>query len=454
MRTRLALLLATLALAAFGGVRAAELPAVPVVNGPQAASRIRFDVTIVYPSRPALAPIDALRRQLAADPQMPHLVATISEAETTPVVSADWNATAQRGRDLPSAELLKYFARGLTPSQVDAFSHADKVLTLAFAHPIRDRMSALRNSQVLVERLARDTAGLIWDEESREAFTPDSWHQKRVLGWAGDVPDVAHHTVIHMYADGDGYRFVTLGMAKFGESDIVVEDAVASDSRVLGNLVNALSQALVESVRADAKGQLTLRLQQSRHPAVNELQGANLKPNAERAARLLLVQGRRDEGDAENRLVRIAFDRYDGPDEHARQAALTSALYGSEDGITRVRHDARLLAARDAARAHLPQLREEFNRGLAPGEYIDVKAPFQTDSGGREWMWVEVRAWRGDRVEGTLQNTPDDVKRLRVGQDVVVSQAELFDYIFHRADGRVEGNTTGRIIEEEAGAAK
>jgi uncharacterized protein YegJ (DUF2314 family) len=454
MRIRLALLLATLALAASSPVRAADTAATPAANGPQAASRIRFDVAIVYPVAPAVEPIDVLRRELAADAQMPHLATAISDAETTPVVSVDWSAASKREGELPSADLLKYFARGLTPAQVEAFTHADRVLSLTFAHPIRDRMSALRNSQVLVERVARDTGGLIWDEESREAFTPDAWHQKRVLGWAGDVPDVAHHTVIHMYADDDGYRFVTLGMAKFGEPDIVIEDAVASDARGLGNLVNALSQALVEGALTDAQGQLTLRLQQSRHPAVDQLQGVNLRHNAERAARLLLVQGRREDGDADNRLVRIAFDRYDGPDEHARQAALASALYGSEDGVTRVRHDTRLLAARDAARANLPQLRETFNRGLAPGEYIDVKAPFATDGGGHEWMWVEVRAWKGDHIEGTLQNTPDDVKHLRVGQDVVVSEAELFDYIFHRADGRVEGNTTGAIIEEAAGAAK
>ena len=135
-------------------------------------------------------------------------------------------------------------------------------------------------------------------------------------------------------------------------------------------------------------------------------------------------------------------------------APTDASMTSSEDGITRVRHDARLLAARDAARARLPELRDTFNRGLAPGDYIDVKAPFATDSGGREWMWVEVRTWNGDRIEGTLQNQPDDVKRLRSGQDVVVSQAELFDYLFHRADGRVEGNTTGAIIAEQERAGQ
>jgi len=182
---------------------------------------------------------------------------------------------------------------------------------------------------------------------------------------------------------------------------------------------------------------------------VNQWEGENLKANARRTATVRLVQGVKQEGDADNRLVRIAFDRQDGPDEHSRQSALSAALFGSEDRVSQIRHDAKLLAARDAARAKLPALRDTFNRGLAPGEYIDVKAPFATDGGGREWMWVEVRAWHGDRIEGTLQNEPDDVKRLRVGQDVVVSQAELFDYLFRHADGRVEGNTTGAAIAEQ-----
>ena len=445
------------ALALVAGVleaAAAEPSAAPVVRGPQVAERISFEFAVYYPNRPAVEPMAALRQRAGAGVAMPRLVDRISDTEPAAQVSGIRVEKAGRDYAPPSADMIERFGHGFTPAQADALTHAGEALRIDFAHAGKDRIAALRSAQLLVEQVARDTHGVVWDDETREAFTPDAWHQSRVLGWDGDVPDVANHTVIHFYDTGRGYRCITLGMAKFGEPDVVIEDVVASDARDAGDVVNLLSQALVEGATADAQGQLTLRLQQSRHAAVNRRQGEGLKANAQRVARLLLVQAVRQQGDADNRLVRIAFDRYDGPDEHAREAALIAALYGGEDGVTRIHHDARLLAARDAARARLPQLRDLFNRGLAPGEYIDVKAPFDTDSGGREWMWVEVRAWKGDRIEGTLQNTPDDVKRLRLGQDVVVSQAELFDYLFHHADGRDEGNTTGAIIEEAERPAK
>src|SRR5437763_1877574 len=115
------------------------------------------------------------------------------------------------------------------------------------------------------------------------------------------MPDVAKHTIIHMYPSGAFYRCITLGMRKFGEPDIVVEDVIASDSRPVGNLINVLAQALVEGSTADEKGQLALSLQQTSHPAVSRLQGDGLKSNAERSARLLLAQGKWEDGDPQNR---------------------------------------------------------------------------------------------------------------------------------------------------------
>ncbi|MEP6502355.1 MAG: DUF2314 domain-containing protein [Betaproteobacteria bacterium] len=433
-----------------GELQAVGAPTTVVSNGPPVATRIRFEFAVYYPDHPAATPMTALRQRIAADAHMPQWVKEVSETTAGPAVSGRWIAHARKDYTPASASMLKRFGHGLSAAQVDALSQADEAFVMDFAHAGGARMNALRNAQLLVEQVARDTHGLVWDDETREAFTPDAWHERRVLGWAGDVPDVEKHTTIHMYRADALYRCITLGMAKFGEPDVIVDNLVASDSRPIGNLINVVTQALVEGSVADARGELELRLQQSRHPAVNQAQGEGLKASAARSARLLLVPGHWEEGDPHNRLVRIAFDRYAGPDEHARQAALTAGLYGSEDAVTRIHHDGRLLAARDAARAHLPQLRDTFARGLSPGEYIQVKAPFATDSGGREWMWVEVSAWKGDRIDGTLQNTPDDVKHLHSGQDVTVSQADLFDYLFHHADGHDEGNTTGAVIEEQA----
>jgi uncharacterized protein YegJ (DUF2314 family) len=181
---------------------------------------------------------------------------------------------------------------------------------------------------------------------------------------------------------------------------------------------------------------------------------ATLKPNATAVAKLSLVKGTWEDGDPRNRLVEIGFDRYPGPDHYARQDAMLGDLFGSEDSVMRVKHTNELLAASKAANAKLPALREAFNRGLQPGEYIQVKAPFATPDGGNEWMWVEVTSWAGDAIGGLLRNDPVSIPSLHGGQMVKVSQSKVFDYIRRDVDGHTEGNETGKILQRLQDAAK
>jgi uncharacterized protein YegJ (DUF2314 family) len=184
------------------------------------------------------------------------------------------------------------------------------------------------------------------------------------------------------------------------------------------------------------------------------MQLATLKPNAAAIAKLSLVKGTWEDGDPRNRLVEIRFDRYPGTDHYARQEAMLGALFGSEDSVQRVTHTNELLEASRAASVKLPALREAFRRGLKPGEYIQVKAPFATPDGGNEWMWVEVTSWEGDAISGLLKNEPANIPSLHGGQMVKVSQSKVFDYIRRDADGREEGNETGKILKRLQNAGK
>jgi uncharacterized protein YegJ (DUF2314 family) len=180
----------------------------------------------------------------------------------------------------------------------------------------------------------------------------------------------------------------------------------------------------------------------------------SLKSNAKAVARLSLMQGTAEEGDPRNRLIEIAFDRYPGKDVHARQDALISALFGWEDSIKRIRHDGALEAASKRAKARLPALRKAFAKGLAPGEYIQVKAPFATPNDSNEWMWVEVTEWKGRRIRGLLKNEPFDIPGLHGGQIVQVQEEKVFDYIRRYPSGKEEGNETGRIIATMQGSVE
>ncbi|MET3183686.1 UNVERIFIED_ORG: uncharacterized protein YegJ (DUF2314 family) [Variovorax guangxiensis] len=438
---------------------AKAVPGAPVpVGSPQQASPIHFQFAIYYAGNPATDPMGALRGALGKTSGGPKLLAAMPApaSVTAPVVFANWNTTTVlKEYRAPSMEMLQRFGRGISREQAEALQKADKALILDFAHPAQQFSPAMQKALQITLQVARDTNGLLWDEETREVFTPDEWQKRRVDTWAGGVPDVARHTTIHAYRSGDLVRAITLGMAKFGLPDVVVSDFSWSSNRPMGNLVNGFSQAMVEGATLARPGQYDLDLRALKHTAARDPMLANLKPNAAAVARLSLVNGTWENGDPQNRLYEIRFDRYKGPDRYAQQTALLTAAFGAdEDGVTRLRHNDELLAASKKAVAQLPRLRDAFAKGLQPGEYILVKAPFTTREGGNEWMWVEVARWNGDAIEGLLKNEPVDVQGLHAGQMVKVSQAKVFDYMRRHADGREEGNETSRIIERMQGAKK
>lgn len=419
----------------------------PIPAGPLLVGPIRFEFAIYYPALPAKQPIAQLKERIRVGAGVLKLVTSMPDKPPTgAILVATLNTTAQKNYRPPDLQMVQRFGRGLTRDQAESLQRAEQALILEFAHPASMSASALRTALQLAEQVARDTNGLLWDEETREIFTPDEWHKRRLDSWSGDTPDVLQHTVIHAYKSDKLVRAITLGMTKFGLPDIVVSDFSWSSNRPVGNLINLFAQAMVEGEVIKMAGTYDLNIRSLRNTNVRQTQLATLKPNAAAIAKLSLVKGTWEDGDPRNRLVEIRFDRYPGPDHYARQEAMLSALFGSEDSIQRVKHTNELLEASKAASVKLPALREAFKRGLAPGEYIQVKAPFATLDGGNEWMWVEVTSWEGDAITGLLKNEPASIPSLHGGQMVKVSQGKVFDYIRHSADGRDEGNETGKIL--------
>jgi uncharacterized protein YegJ (DUF2314 family) len=236
-------------------------------------------------------------------------------------------------------------------------------------------------------------------------------------------------------------------MEKFGLPDIVIARSPRSLSRNVGHVINMFAQALSEGAGLGNGVGFDLYFRGIKNPDVREPQVNALKENGTGIVRLSLRVGKWEEGDPKNRLIELSFDRGTGPDVGARQEQIMAEAFGSDDSIVNVEHDEELLAASDDARKKLSTLQAAFNKGLPPGEFILVKAPFQVPAGGNEWMWVEVSSWKGTRISGTLQNEPFNIPTLHAGQRIEVSQDDVFDYLLNRPDGTTEGNVTGQIIQ-------
>lgn len=422
----------------------------PIAAGPLMDEHISFEFAVYYLPRPTQDPLAELDLLLNDKGRGFRRVNEVKGTENSRTLSARLETDAGANYPPLDPKSLQYFGRGLSQDQAERLQKTESVLIVDFAYPKKHVFAGLRSAQELTLALAQATGGLIWDEMTRETFSPEAWQKSRIAEWNEEVPNATKHTVIHSYKDGEYVRAITLGMEKFGLPDIVVEDFSWSLNRNVGHIINLFSQALVEGTELTKPGEFDLDFRTIKNAKVRDPQVSTLKPNGTGIALLALRKGTWEEGDPSNRLIEITFERGTGPDVHAQQEQVVSAAFGWEDSITRIKHDEALLEVSRKARSKLPSLRKEFNKGLAPGEFIQVKAPFETPEGGHEWMWVEITVWKGDKIGGILRNEPFDIPDLHAGQVVEVSEAEAFDYLRTHADGTVEGNETSVLIEQQS----
>jgi uncharacterized protein YegJ (DUF2314 family) len=412
--------------------------------------RISLQYAVYYLPKPTKDPLAEIDRLLKDQFQALRRVEKIDDTAHGRVLAVRIETDLKNAYSPPDMDSLKYFGRGISREEATALQATEQAVILDFAHAKADVWKGLREATELSSLLAKSTGGLLWDEATREVFSSDVWHQRRIADWTEEIPEVSKHTVIHAYQKDEYVRAITLGMEKFGLPDVVVENFSWSTQREMGNLLNLFAQTIAEGAVAQKAGEFDLEIKTIKNAKVRDAQLASLKPKATGVALLSLKKGKWEEGDPSNRLIELAFDRGAGPDVHARQEQVLVEAFGSEDQISLVKHDEEIRAASKRARAKLPGLRKAFEKGLEPGEFIQLKAPFERPDEGHEWMWVEVTSWQDDKIAGLLKNEPYAIPTLHAGQVVEISEADVFDYIHKFPDGSHEGNETGKLIAKQA----
>jgi uncharacterized protein YegJ (DUF2314 family) len=339
--------------------------------------------------------------------------------------------------------------RHLSPGERRAFAGYRDQTLLAFRGPAAQALPAYRHALAIARGLAEAARGVAYDVETNELFLLDAW-TARARAFGDGFPDVVSHILVQSSADEEAElgRLNTVGMAKLALPDVVVSGVTSSDVSSMGGLVNLVCQTLVEGGRVAPGGRLALSTDAIKEASFRQRETSDLLRGAERAAVVDLVRARRRDDDPDNQLIEIVFP---GPaaEVQIRQDALLSRLYGAEDQVRTLDHDAAMLAVSRRAKQAVLALKPRYRRRPPFQEKLLVKAPFRMDHGktGNEWMWVEVVRWQGKTIHGVLQNDPVYVSGLKAGARVEVDESSLFDYQLTRADGSVEGNQTGKLMD-------
>jgi len=372
----------------------------------------------------------------------------LPEVSLKPVASLSVIKDVKNAYPVPGLDYLAYFGRGVDKQQATQIQASSLALVIDVAYPLESSLSSLKKVTQSVFSYADSVGALIWDSETRELFTAAAWQSKRLNAWRGLVPNIDEQTVIHAYQHNEGIRAITLGMAKFGLPDIVVNNFSWSQNRSMGNLINFIGQSLIEGVVPNANDMLELNISELRETRFKKELVAGLKENAVSNISIQIGDGKWEEGDPENYIIEVLFNNIEGTSLSEQQDTLLSSLFGWEDEVSYVKHNKLIEAASQQAKSKLNQLRADFNNGLNPGEFIGLKAPFTTPDGGVEWMWVEVQSWEGTKIKGLLKNEPLYIPSLKGGSEVEINQNDIFDYIRHYPDGTSEGNETGALIKQ------
>ena len=412
----------------------------------ESARSVRFAVYLPAATSPAVI-ADAQRRVRA---QLPD-VAVQTDPAKPPVrpavllIAPELSAFAP-----PTKRQLELFGRGLDAAQSDAAVASKGVVVLTWALDADPKLDRLRKAQQIALDIAKKAGGFVWDETTRELYTPESWSKLRVGGWEGDLPDAKRHFTVHYYEAAQGrHRAITLGMGKLGLPDLVVQDVPQTQADAITTLLDVAAQLMVEGAQVGPEGKLAIDLTAIRHGAAKTEYTGTVESGATMKGFITLVTAESEEGDPDNRLAEVRFDAYPGATPVERQvAALTAILGAKSDEVTGASaKDPELEAVTKRVQAKLPTIAAAFRKGIPLGERILVKAPFDTDDKSVEWMWVSVIGWDGDVLRGHLENDPHRIKALRPGAKVEIRQDSIADYVWFKANGSREGGESMAVFE-------
>lgn len=287
-------------------------------------------------------------------------------------------------------------------------------------------------------------------------------HLPRVLPLDSDTgsevpPDgkirMPHHLRVLTSTDERGLAWITTkGMSKFGLPELEIQDVPTDIAQSLWPLVNAMAallrQLAITTATEDAKGKKVFEFGPELRidcRQINEAMGDQPVEPAEgvrgwTTVRLEFRGGRRGSDD----FLRIVPPSYFREGQGVWLHSALSDLHGVERTLVSVAADDEAMAkAHEQAVATLPDARKRFQAGLEPGERLFVKHGFPRDEQGlHEFMWVIVNTWTGQRIHGQLANDPQFRIDLRAGQQIDLSDSDVFDWLLIKADGSNEGGFT------------
>ncbi len=331
------------------------------------------------------------------------------------------------------------FDEDLIPAgEREAIDKATVAIGLVTKSTVEDATLAHRVAEAAL-KVAEACHGWVIDVDVRRVITRATLAE-RVPGTTFLAPKML---TIHKVSGDNELGFLdTAGLVRLGLPELLVANVPASQGVAVNLLLNTTAQTLVDRRDLTRDGELDVDLATfAGNWGLEDIKARggtgkitwnvrwSTPPHEDGDPVLeLYVPG------AEPTVALVAaIEKYDG---------------ANEDKVQNLDFQPELDSAAVQARAALGALRTRFAKGVPYNERLSIKAPFATDHDNVEWMWVDVFMWKRDAIEGTLGNTPDDVKALKLGSKVKVKFSDVADFIHRHGDGTNAGGFSFDVMRK------
>jgi uncharacterized protein YegJ (DUF2314 family) len=107
--------------------------------------------------------------------------------------------------------------------------------------------------------------------------------------------------------------------------------------------------------------------------------------------------------------------------------------------------DPEMAAAIARGRATLDRFWQALERPAPDETGFALKVGFPSDNGGREHIWTDRIERRNGKIFGTINNVPQALSGIRLGQRIEIPEHLVSDWMFVRSD-KIVGAHTVRVL--------
>jgi uncharacterized protein YegJ (DUF2314 family) len=132
--------------------------------------------------------------------------------------------------------------------------------------------------------------------------------------------------------------------------------------------------------------------------------------------------------------------------------SLLTACSKQDKVISVAGDDPEMVAAIAKARSTLPQFWKVFEKPEHGESDFSLKVKI-TDKNGTEHFWATDIKRRDGKIMGTINNDPNIVSSVKLGDRIEIPEADISDWLYMR-DGKMVGNSTLKPLLKQMPAAE